>query len=52
MASTVGRKYVVYIAPKVRFTTAPGEEPDIEVTLVGALVALRGRLHESATQNQ
>ena len=43
MASTVGRKYVVHIAPKVRFTTAPGEELDIEVTLVGALVALRGK---------
>jgi hypothetical protein len=43
MASTVGRKYVVHIAPKVRFTTAPGEELDIEVALVGALVALRGK---------
>ena len=52
MASTVGRKYVVYIAPKVRFTTAPGEEPDIEVTLVGALVALRGEGFTRAVQNQ
>jgi hypothetical protein len=31
----VGRKYVAYNAPKVRFTTALGEEPDVEVTLVG-----------------